>query len=75
MTMTSKGEFLANTVATLPTKGILYKGKILVRGVNLSNTEYVEARISTKYQNQITTFAEENNWNVVWDSGVILNPW
>lgn len=75
LTMTSKGEFLANTVATLPTKGILFKGKILVRGVNLSNTEYVEARISTKYQNQITTFAEENNWNVVWDSGVILNPW
>lgn len=70
LTINSSGEFLVNTIATLPARGALFKGKILVRGVNLSNTEYVEAAVAAKYQNQITTFAEENNWNVVWDSGV-----
>ena len=70
LVLTSKGEFLANTIATLPAKGSLFKGKVLVRGVNQSNTEYVEAVVAAKYQTQITTFEDNNNWDVVWDSGV-----
>ena len=70
LTMTAKGEYLANTITTLPAKGSLFKGKVLVRGVDDSNTEYVEAIVSTKYQNQIATFEDNNNWEVVWDSEV-----
>lgn len=70
-----RGQFLDYTVSTLPERSAIFRGKILVRGVNVANTEYTEAVISSNNRTSIETTAQEKNWNVVWDSGVSSTSW
>lgn len=69
-----KGQFLAQTISTLPQRSPLFKGKILIRGVSTDNSDYVKAIIAPSYQTQIESTALEKNWNLVWDSGVTDKP-
>ena len=67
----TKGRYLADSIYTLPDRsGQSTKGRIRVRGVSQTNTEYVNAVISVQNRNLISTFCSDKNWNVIWDSGV-----
>ena len=60
-----------DSIYTLPDRsGQSTKGRIRVRGVSQTNTEYVNAVISVQNRNLISTFCSDKNWNVIWDSGV-----
>lgn len=66
-----RGRYLAGSIFTLPDRsGQSTKGRIRVRGVSQNNTGYVTAIISLQNRNWINTFCSDNNWNVIWDSGV-----
>lgn len=64
------GEFLANTVSTLPQRSTSSKGKILIRGVDSDNQSYTKAWISSQNQSLIEETCSDKNWEVVWDSGI-----
>lgn len=67
----TKGRYLADSIYTLPDRsGQSTKGRIRVRGVSQTNTEYVNAVISVQNRNLISTFCSDKKWNVIWDSGV-----
>ena len=69
--ITSQGRYLANSIATLPSRNSQTNmGVIRVRGVDSTNTEYVEATVSPFNKNIISTFCDNNHWQIIWDSGV-----
>lgn len=70
----SKGDFLVNTVSTLPQRSDAFRGKILIREVAANNNSYEKVWITSQNQSQIeNAYAIEKNWSVVWDSGITNN--
>lgn len=70
----SKGDFLVNTVSTLPQRSDTFRGKILIREVAANNNSYEKVWITSQNQSQIeNAYAIEKNWSVVWDSGITNN--
>ena len=60
-----------DSIYTLPDRsGHSTKGRIRVRGVSQTNTEYIEATVSPFNKNIINTFCDNNHWQIIWDSGV-----
>lgn len=74
-TVNAQGKWLANSIATLRQRPSDDKGKIIIRCINSSNTEYINAVICQYNVNLInTTYGSDKNWNVIWDSGVTIVP-
>ena len=74
--LTSRGRYLANTIATLPSRAGKSKGEIRARGVNSSSTEYIAPVISMPNQRLITeTYCADKNWEIIWEPGVNISLW
>lgn len=74
--LTSRGRYLANTIATLPSRAGKSKGEIRARGVNSSSTEYIAPVISMPNQRLITeTYCADKNWKIIWEPGVNISLW
>ena len=72
-TVNAQGKWLANSIATLRQRPSEDKGKIIIRCINSSNTEYINAVICQYNANLINaTYGSDKNWNVIWDSGVSI---
>lgn len=71
MNPSTYGYFLANSMATLPEGNLSQpQCKVVVRAVNLNNTDYVPVSIASSYLSSIETACESKGWNIVWDSGI-----
>ena len=69
-----KGDWLKNSIATLQQRPSNEKGKVVIRAVNSTNTQYINAIISQSNLNLIeTTYGSDKNWDVVWDPGVTVH--
>ena len=69
----AKGEWLANSIATLLDRPSNDKGMVVIRAINSTNTQYVNAVISRTYLGQInTTYGSAKNWDIVWTPGVTI---
>lgn len=45
-------------------------GKIVIRAVNTSSTEFIPVDIAVDYKTSIQNYCNANYWNLVWDSGI-----
>ena len=67
---TTYGYFLSSAISTLPTRDDMSKGKIVIRAVNTSNTDYIPVSIGNGHKNNIQTKCNDKKWILVWDSGI-----
>ncbi|MBQ8839145.1 MAG: S8 family serine peptidase [Bacteroidales bacterium] len=75
LAVNARGKWLANSIATLPQRTSNSKGNVVIRCINTSNTEYINAEICQYNANLInTTYGTNKNWNVIWDSGITIVP-
>ena len=69
-----KGDWLKNSITTLQQRPSNEKGKVVIRAVNSTNTQYINAIISQSNLNLIeTTYGSDKNWDVVWNPGVTVH--
>lgn len=61
------GQYLYNTVLTLPNRSGLFKGWLYVRGVSADSSQYIPAAISASNRTQISAVADNKNWKVIWN--------
>lgn len=66
----SFGYYLNNAIATLPARTSSMTGKIVIRAVNTSSTEFIPVDIAVDYKTSIQNYCNANYWNLVWDSGI-----
>ena len=67
---TTYGYFLSSAISTLPTRDDMSKGKIVIRAVNTSNTDYIPVSIGNGHKTNIQTKCDDKKWILVWDSGI-----
>lgn len=67
---TTYGYFLSSAISTLPTRDDMSKGKIVIRAVNTSNTDYIPVSIGNGHKTNIQTKCNDKKWILVWDSGI-----
>ena len=67
---TTYGYFLSSAISTLPTRDDMSKGKIVIRAVNTSNTDYIPVSIGNGHKTNIQTKCSDKKWILVWDSGI-----
>ena len=61
------GQYLYNTVLTLPDRSGLFNGWLYVRGVSADSSQYIPAAISASNRTQISAVADNKNWKVIWN--------
>ena len=61
------GQYLYNTVLTLPDRSGLFNGWLYVRGVSTDSSQYIPAAISASNRTQISAVADNKNWKVIWN--------
>ena len=66
MMPSTSGYYLSSAVSTLPTRGTLSKGKIVIRAVNTSNTEFIPVSIASSHKTDIENKCKTKNWSYVW---------
>lgn len=64
------GYYLSSAISSLPSRSSFAKGKIVIRAVNNSNTEFIPVSISPIQRDTIQNHCEDKSWTLVWDSGI-----
>ena len=60
------GQYLYNTILTLPDRPSLSKGLINIRGISADNSQYIAPAISTSVRTMINLITDNKNWRVVY---------
>ena len=66
----TRGQYLKNAILTLPPRGSWNKGMVVIRCVSSSVNEYVPLTIASTNRTAIEDYCKENNWALVWESGI-----
>lgn len=64
----TSGYYLSSAISTLPNRSPFSRGMIVIKAVNINNTEYIPVLIGAGHKINIGNICEQKKWTLVWDS-------